>query len=112
MHLYMDRPAPADLIAVDPALAGELRRHLGRLGWDPATGGQPVFAPMWPDEAEPEQERPSVGDPRPLPDGWDPVWQDRLLAWMAVENLEERTAASGWIDPRVLSYLRAAEPKR
>jgi hypothetical protein len=63
---------------------------------------------MWPDEAEPEQERPSVGDPRPLPDGWDPVWQDRLLAWMSVENLEERTAASGWIDPRVLAYLREA----
>jgi hypothetical protein len=27
---------------------------------------------------------------------------------MAVENLEERTAASGWIDPRVLACLREA----
>jgi hypothetical protein len=25
---------------------------------------------------------------------------------MAVENLEERTAAPGWIDPRVLEFLR------
>jgi uncharacterized Ntn-hydrolase superfamily protein len=108
VHLYMDRPTPTELIALDTALAGELRAHLGRLGWDPATGGSPVFAPMWPDEAEPEQERPSVGDPRPLPDGWDPAWQDRLLAWMAVENLEERTAAAGWIDPKVLAYLRDA----
>jgi hypothetical protein len=110
-HLYMDRPTPAELIALDTALAGELRDHLGRLGWDPATGGSPVFAPMWPDEAEPEQERPSVGDPQPLPDGWGPAWQGRLLAWMAVENLEERTAAAGWIDPKVLAYLRDAASK-
>jgi hypothetical protein len=27
---------------------------------------------------------------------------------MAVENLEERTAAFGWIDPKVLTYLREA----
>jgi hypothetical protein len=67
---------------------------------------------MWPDEAEPEQERPSVGDPQLLPHGWDPAWQDRLLAWMAVENLEERTAAAGWIDPKVLAYLRDAALKR
>jgi hypothetical protein len=66
---------------------------------------------MWPDEAGPEDERPCVGDPRPLPDGWDPAWQDRLVAWMAVENLEERTAAPGWIDPRVLAYLRDAARK-
>jgi len=52
-----------------------------------------------------------VGDPRPLPTGWDLAWQDRLLAWMSVENLEERTAAPGWIDPRVLAYLRGAARK-
>ncbi len=107
-HLYLERPEPADLVALDPALAAELREHLGHLGWDPATEGTPLYVPMWPDEAEPEGERPSVGDPRPLPDGWDDRWQDRLLAWMGVENLEERTAAPGWIDPKVLAYLRAA----
>jgi hypothetical protein len=43
-----------------------------------------------------------------MPAGWDAAWQDRLLAWMSVENLEERTAAAGWIDPKVLDCLRAA----
>lgn len=107
-HLYLQRPTPAEIIALDVPLAGELRAHLGRLGWDPSTAGSPLYVPMWPDQAGPEEERPCVGDPRPLPDGWDPAWQDRLLAWMAVENLEERTAAPGWIDPRVLAYLRGA----
>ncbi len=107
-HLYLQRPTPADLIALDGRLAGEVREHLERLGWNPATAGSPLYVPMWPDEAEPEEERPSVGVPRPLPDGWDPAWQDRLLAWMSVENLEERTAAPGWIDPKVLAYLRNA----
>jgi uncharacterized Ntn-hydrolase superfamily protein len=107
-HLYLERPTPAELIALDASLAGEVRSHLGRLGWDPATAGSPLYVPMWPDQAEPEEERPSVGDPRPLPDGWTIAWQDRLLAWMAVENLEERTAAPGWIDPKVLGCLREA----
>jgi hypothetical protein len=31
---------------------------------------------------------------------------------MGVENLEERTAAAGWIDPKVLAYLRDAALKR
>ncbi len=108
-HLYLERPAVSELIAVDAALAGELRAALGRLGWGPDTTGEPVYAPMWPDESQPEQDRPFVGEPRPLPEGWDAGWQERFLAWMAVENLEERTAASGWIDPRVLAYLRDAE---
>jgi uncharacterized Ntn-hydrolase superfamily protein len=107
-HLLLDRPLASDLIALDVSLAGEIRDHLGHLGWDPANAGSSLYVPMWPDEAEPEETRPSVGEPRPLPDGWDPAWQDRLLAWMAVENLEERTAAPGWIDPLVLEHLRSA----
>ena len=51
--------------------------------------------------------RPFVGEPRPLPPGWDDAWQGALLDWMAVENLEERAAAPGWIDPRVLDVLRS-----
>ncbi len=113
-RLYMERPAASDLVAVDAALAAELRDHLDRLGWGPASGrtGVPVFAPMWPDEAEPGEDRPAVGEPRPLPDGWDAAWQERLLAWMSVENLEERASAAGWIDPRVLAYLRMAATAR
>jgi uncharacterized Ntn-hydrolase superfamily protein len=110
-HPYLERPAPADLVALDVPLAGELRDHLGRLGWDPMAVGSPVYVPMWPDEATPSQELPSVGDPRPLPDGWDSAWQERLVAWMAVENLEKRTAAAGWIDSKVLACLRAAARK-
>ncbi|MEA2611178.1 MAG: putative peptidoglycan binding domain, partial [Chloroflexota bacterium] len=34
-------------------------------------------------------------------------WQRALDDWMAVENLEERAAAPGWIDGRVLQVLRA-----
>jgi uncharacterized Ntn-hydrolase superfamily protein len=53
-----------------------------------------------------DAERPFVGEPRPLPSGWDDAWQDALTAWMGVENLEARAAAPGWIDPRVLTFLR------
>jgi uncharacterized Ntn-hydrolase superfamily protein len=110
-HLYLERPSPAELLALDAPLAAEMRHDLGRLGWDPAAAGSSLYVPMWPDEAEPGDDRPSVGDPRPLPQGWDPAWHDRLLAWMAVENLEERTAAPGWIDPKVLAHLRGAARK-
>ena len=34
------------------------------------------------------------------------AWQDALVAWMGVENLEARQAAPGWIDPRVLAFRR------
>ncbi len=113
-HLYLERPAARELIALDANLAAELRDHLRRLGWDPTAVGEPVYAPMWPEEAgahADDEERPSVGEPRSLPEGWDAAWQERLLAWMSVENLEERTAAAGWIDPRVLECLRTAASK-
>ena len=51
--------------------------------------------------------RPSVGEPRAAPGDWDATWQQALDDWMGVENLEERAAAPGWIDPRVLEFLRA-----
>ena len=105
-RLYMDRPDEADLLPLDVALAGEIRGLLGRAGWDPSRGGGPVYRPMWPDEAGPEEERPVAGRPRPAPDGWDAAWQRSLVGWLTVENLEERNAASGWIDPRVLDHLR------
>lgn len=104
-RLYMDRPDPGDLVALDATLAAEIRDRLGRAGWGP--GRPSIYAPMWPDEVEPEPDRPAIGRPRPFPDGWDDRWQDALLGWMSVENLEERATAGGWIDPRVLAYLRA-----
>ena len=93
---------------LDETLAAEIRTLLGRIGWDPGRGGGTVYAPMWPAEAEPDEERPMTGEPGPLPAGWDDAWQAALVGWMAVENLEERTAAPGWIDPRVLAFLRNA----
>jgi hypothetical protein len=47
-----------------------------------------------------------TGKPTAMPSNWDSTWQGALEDWMGVENLEERTAAPGWIDPRVLGVLR------
>ena len=33
-HLYAERPTPAELVALDVPLAGEIRDALGRLGWE------------------------------------------------------------------------------
>ncbi len=71
-------------------------------GSAPSTPRCPATPPREPDAAS----RPFVGEPRPFPPGWDDGWQGALLDWMAVENLEERAAAPGWIDPRVLEVLR------
>jgi hypothetical protein len=62
--------------------------------------------PPAPPSADEEAERPYTGEPRQLPAGWDDAWQEALTAWMGVENLEARQAAPGWIDPRVLAFLR------
>ena len=115
-RLYFDRPAPADLLALDEATAGEIRAILETLGaapgW-PLRGGlradvrraaRPREPRPGPTTAEP---RPFVGEPRPYPAGWDDAWQRALLDWMSVENLEERAAAPGWIDRRVLDVLRS-----
>jgi len=56
------------------------------------------------------QPRPAIGTARDLPDGWDRLWQQALIEWMAVENLEERAAAPGWIDPRVVEFIRRRSP--
>lgn len=51
--------------------------------------------------------------PRDAVDGWGQAWDKVLLGWMGVENLEQRTAAAGWIDPVVLRILRSApDPAR
>lgn len=113
-HLYLDRPAVDDLIPVDETLAAELRAALERVGAAPGGRFGAVYQPMWQvaGRAAPEGtggeagERPMTGTPRPLPSNWDGTWQGALEDWMGVENLEERTAAPGWIDPSVLAVLR------
>ncbi len=115
-HLYLDRPDPAELLAVDEALAAELRSLLSSVGAQPGGAFGNVYQPMWQvlgleppvaGSTDPGATRPMTGTPRPLPAGWDLAWQGALDDWMGVENLEERTAAPGWVDPRVLAVLRS-----
>ena len=120
-RLYLDRPAVSDLMPVTEELARELKRHMRRIGAEPGGKFGNVYQPMWqfsgedgpgtmsnPDMPDPAA-RPMTGTPRELPAGWDPDWQGALEDWLGVANLEERTAAPGWIDPRVLAVLRRSK---
>jgi uncharacterized Ntn-hydrolase superfamily protein len=100
-RMLSERPAPEDLLPIDPDLAAELRDRLRAAGWAP--GRRDVLAETA--RASLVAER-RVGEPRDAGPGWDADWDDALLGWMGVANLEERTAASGWIDPVVLEELR------
>ena len=100
-HLYLDRPAVADLLPIDEALASELQRRLDKAGYTPATTGKGGLA-----EVVESLGLVRTGEPRSVPDSWDSSWANALMEWMSVENLEERAAAGGWIDPRALEFLR------
>jgi uncharacterized Ntn-hydrolase superfamily protein len=107
-RMLSERPAPEDLVPIDADLAIELRDRLGGTGWTP--GRRDVLAETA--RASLVAER-RVGEPRDAGPGWDAGWDDALLGWMGVANLEERTAASGWIDPVVLEELRrTTDPPR
>jgi len=109
-RLYLDRPTPEELVRLDESLAAEVRSLLTKVGAEPGGRFGNVYQPMFPDqvaEAGPEAgERPMTGTQATLPSNWDSTWQGALEDWLGVENLEERTAAPGWIDPRVLGVLR------
>lgn len=125
-RLYLDRPAVDQLLPITDELAAELRRRMTSIGADPGGRFSGVYQPMWqlhglsgpaagtpagnpaPGSADGDAERPMTGTPRELPDGWTMAWHDALADWMGVANLEERLAAPGWIDPRVLEVLRKA----
>ncbi len=109
-HLYVDRPSLNELQAVDQATAAEIRASLESLGAGPGGHLGAVYAPMSGIVNDHKQPRPYVGEQRPFPSNWDTRWQRALDDWMAVENLEERAAAPGWIDRRVLAVLRAKGP--
>ena len=85
-------------MAIDPALAAELRDRLTR------PDGRPVAT-----TPSPRASAASLGGvrgsatPRDAGPDWDAAWDAALLTWMGVANLEERTAAAGWIDPAVLT---------
>ena len=102
-RLLSERPDPSDLLAIDPALAAELRARLTRAGWTP--GRDDTFSASIRGAVAGVSR---VGSPRDAGPDWDATWDGALLTWMGVANLEERTAAAGWIDPAVLEQLRAA----
>lgn len=124
-RLYLDRPEVDDLVPITEDLARELRTLMGGIGAEPGGRFGGVYQPMWqlnglpgPSGGSPaagEEDaaaRPMTGTPRELPDGWTMEWHGALEDWMGVANLEERTAAPGWIDPRVLAVLRGAAGTR
>jgi uncharacterized Ntn-hydrolase superfamily protein len=104
-RLYFDRPAPGDLLPLHDDLVHEIQARLTTLGAAPGGPLRALYRPMS-GEPEPGGARPSIGTARELPTGWNTSWQAALEDWMGVENLEERTAAPGWIDPHVLEFLR------
>ena len=110
-HLYLDRPDPADLVPLDEGIATEIREILTSLDGGPGGRFGSVYARMSGSATEADATpRPFTGEPRSMPSNWDDAWQRALDDWMAVENLEERAAAPGWIDPRVVAVLRSRRP--
>ena len=102
-HLLLDRPRPEDLRAIDEGLADQLRHDLQRLGYTPETINRQTGLAAVAESAGLKR----TGEARAVPANWDDGWQAALDEWMGTENLEERAAARGWIDPRVLEHLRA-----
>ncbi|MEX1170137.1 MAG: DUF1028 domain-containing protein [Chloroflexota bacterium] len=108
-RLYYERPDPSDLQPIDGAVAAEIRAILESIGGGPGGRFGHVYEPMF-DAAPTDEATSPVGEPRPFPSNWDDAWQGALGEWLDVENLEARTAAAGWIDPRVLAILRSRRP--
>jgi uncharacterized Ntn-hydrolase superfamily protein len=100
-RLLYERPEPGDLLPIDAPLATELRDRLTGAGWAP--GRDDAFADAI-RHALGGVTR--IGEPRDAGAHWDAAWDAALVTWMGVANLEERTAAAGWIDPVVLEELR------
>ncbi|HSL75779.1 MAG TPA: DUF1028 domain-containing protein [Candidatus Limnocylindrales bacterium] len=100
-RLYYERPAADDLLPIDETLATELRERLTAAGWAP--GRDDAFAAAI---QRAIGGAPRIGEARETGPAWDASWDAALVTWMGVANLEERTAAAGWIDPVVLEELR------
>ena len=100
-RLYYERPDAADLLPIDGTLAAELRDRLTAAGWAP--GRDDAFAAAI---QRAIAGAPRIGEAREVGPEWDARWDAALVTWMGVANLEERTAALGWIDPVVLEELR------
>ncbi len=106
-RLYLDPPLVSELLVIDATRAADLRAMLRRVGALPGDWTAAILAPGSESNENDSQQtsRPAVGEPRPFTPGWDASWHQALADWMGIENLEERLAAPGWIDPRVLAIL-------
>ncbi len=102
-RLLTERPDPANLVPIDADLATELRDRLMRAGWAPGRDDG-IAATIRASQAGLTR----IGEPRDAGPAWDATWDAAFVTWMGVANLEERTAAAGWIDPAVLDELRSA----
>src|SRR3954447_10597157 len=105
-HLYLDRPSAEELLPIDETLAAELQRRLDSAGFTPSTKGRDGGLA----EVIESLGLVRTGEPRDLPSNWDAAWSNALMEWMSVENLEERAAAVGWVDPRAVEFLRGKTP--
>jgi uncharacterized Ntn-hydrolase superfamily protein len=103
VHLYRDRPRPEDLLAIDETLAVELISRLTVAGYSPnkMTSERRLADVLAGDDVT------RTGEPRETPAAWDGAWEAAMAEWISTENLEERMTARGWIDSRVLEFLRA-----
>ena len=101
-HLYLDRPAVEDLVPINEELATEIQQRLSSAGHSAQSSAKPGGLA----EVIESMGLVRTGEPRELPSNWDASWSNALMEWMSVENLEERATAAGWIDPRVLEFLR------
>lgn len=109
-RLYYEHPEPADMQPIDEATAAEIRAILEAIGGGPGGRFGRVYEPMF-DPIPDEEPTETVGEPRAFPANWDDAWQHALTEWLDAENLEARTAAPGWIDPRALDVLRSRRPR-
>lgn len=105
-RLLSERPDPSALQPITAETSGELRALLTALGFVPGRIEDFAIREMMDTETLAAWDAAPIGEPRPLPDGWDPAWQEALMAWMVLENLQSRLAADGWIDPAVVAQLR------
>jgi uncharacterized Ntn-hydrolase superfamily protein len=108
-RLYYERPEPGELQPIDETTAAEIRAILGSIGGGPGGRFGHVYESMFEPIQNDESTEP-VGEPRPFVANWDGGWQRALDDWLDAENLEARTAAPGWIDPRALDILRTRRP--
>ncbi len=103
-HLYGDRPTPDELLPLDESTAAEVRALLGHLDATPDHGSR--FRELDQPDGFATLGIEVVGEARSLPQNWNDACQRALYDWMAIENLEGRFAAAGWIDRRALELLR------